>query len=187
MTRMHPAIRDELFSTLGFVRCDELVWPEELGRVLVTNPDAPAMQHVIELTVAGERCLAAPLCVWDGANLGDYPGSYLEHALARLLVVRCNGSRIAPVLRSGEPALVSPELLLTHYTDAIGFSSSSIQPEEVLAEGFAQLVSAGVGASLPAFLGQVDSILARVSGDRGGLSAVLATRLQRDSAGSTRH
>ena len=45
MTRENPELREKLYGAIGFVKCNEVAFPEKLKPRKITNPDAPRNDH----------------------------------------------------------------------------------------------------------------------------------------------
>lgn len=61
LTRHNPKLRDELYKTIGFHKCDEVELLLILRNQKITNPDAPRNEHVIKIQVDGEDHWALPI------------------------------------------------------------------------------------------------------------------------------
>jgi hypothetical protein len=59
LTRTKPALREKLYESIGFTKCDEVEFPSELKSRKITNPDAPA-----------ERSLDPYSSPWRGSARG---------------------------------------------------------------------------------------------------------------------
>lgn len=134
MTRNDPALRDRLYAAVGFHPNPRVELGGELAALRITNPDAPRIDHAIEVTVDGAARKATPVIYaarpYDGGTVFDY----LKLELALL---------------DGGGALPNPPELrgfdtVTGFFEQIGRNTSYIiHPEELLAENFRLLVSGG--------------------------------------------
>ncbi|MBN1515696.1 hypothetical protein JXA32_03910 [Candidatus Sumerlaeota bacterium] len=162
LSRQNPELRDELYTAIGFVACDEIEFPEELKARKITNPDAPANDHCIRLKVDDAEHWAIPILFsktekYDVARGGEF-FNYLQFKL--LLVQRDDdSSAVKPLYDGATPRLIDPN-------DASGFfeqigqnTSYIIHPEEILADNFVLLVLHESGVRSPEILEKMDKIL----------------------------
>jgi hypothetical protein len=88
ITRTRPGLRDDLYVTLGFERlAAEVEIPDAPAGLMVSNPDAVALEHAIELELGGERRTVVPVLVWDGSDGQEHEGAFFGHVDSRLLVL----------------------------------------------------------------------------------------------------
>jgi len=136
------SLRDRLYRSIGFSRCGEVALPADLAARKITNPDAPIVEHAIEIELEGKPVSVMPILLADAPR---YPATggrvFFEHLQFRLLVVeRRGGDGMVPQLREGRPQLVDPKTA-PGYHEKIGRNTGYIiHPEEVLADNFALLV-----------------------------------------------
>lgn len=132
LSRNNPALREKLYESIGFAKCDEVEFPSDLKSRKITNPDAPRNDHAIRVRVAGQEVSAVPILFstapkYDVSRGGEF-FNYLE---LKFLLTPTS---------SAQPALASVE-------DASGFfeqvgrnTNYVIHPEEILADNFAMLI-----------------------------------------------
>ncbi|MBL9212073.1 MAG: hypothetical protein JNL92_16565 [Opitutaceae bacterium] len=136
------ALRDRLYRSIGFTRCGEVALPEDVAARRITNPDAPIVEHAIEIELEGKPVSVVPILLADAPR---YPATggrvFFRHLQFRLLVVepRRDGG-VAPRLVQGAPQWVDPGAA-PGYHEKIGRNTDYIiHPEEVLADNFALLL-----------------------------------------------
>src|SRR5262245_19818355 len=61
LTRGNPALREKLYQSIGFTKCDDVEFPSDLKPRKITNPDAPRNDHAIRVRIRGEEVSAAPI------------------------------------------------------------------------------------------------------------------------------
>jgi hypothetical protein len=139
ITQADPALRDELYSFIGFASCKTLTLPDDLAQHLITNPDAPRSLHFIRVVAAGRGRSVVPLLV--GRSDGPANPSLFESFQLRFLEVEPGASACTPVRRAAGLAWFDVAEL-TGFFEQIGTNTQYIlHPEEVLADTFALLMA----------------------------------------------
>lgn len=158
-SRTSPALRDATYALLGFTPVGPILPPPELDDCRMTNPDAHALGHYLQL---GERAVVPLLiCPLPLADVLERT-SVLGVVRATLLEI---DPRAATVVRdaAGAPVLVDAEA--TEWPVRIARNSKyTIHPEEVLADNLALLVRHRVAPAPPpadpVFLARFEQTLA---------------------------
>jgi len=136
------SLRDRLYRSIGFSRWGEVALPADLAARKITNPDAPIVEHAVEIELEGKPVAVMPILLADAPR---YPATggrvFFEHLQFRLLVVeRDPEGGVVLQLLQGRPQLVDPRAA-PGYHEKIGRNTGYIiHPEEVLADNFALLV-----------------------------------------------
>lgn len=163
-----PALRERLYALLGFHRTGEVTLPAELAARRITNPDAPVVEHGIDLEFEGRTLTVMPLIYSD---MPRYPAGdqrpFFSFLQFRLLVVRREpGGGVVPELRDGAPVLLDPASVPA-YHEKIGRNTGYIiHPEEVLADNFALLLLGRTGVKSPQLLEGLGRLLPVAGGGR---------------------
>lgn len=132
LSRTNPQLRDKLYATIGFEPCGEVQLPEPLRPRKLTNPDAPANRHAIQVEVEGKSQWAVPVIFASQDNYDPERGgeffSYLE--LKLLIVDHTDPTTPRPVklidMRQAEK-----------FFEQVGRNTQYlIHPEEILADNF---------------------------------------------------
>ena len=154
-SRFNPDQRDALYATIGFQKTNEISLPPSLAENKISNPDAPVLDHVIELTIDGEPQEAVFFLYADRDYQG---GSFFDYLNKRLLLVEKKGDDYQVLLQDGQPIL-RPYEDASDLRDKIGRNTSyDIDPEEVMADHFTLLVL-GADVPEPAYLEQARTVL----------------------------
>ncbi|HMP06049.1 MAG TPA: hypothetical protein PJ982_06845, partial [Lacipirellulaceae bacterium] len=111
LSRSQPALKQRLYAAIGFVPCGEVELPASLADRRITNPDAPRIDHAIELTVDGQPRWAVPVLYsrspqYDPRQGGEF-FQYLEFRL--MAIDRPASGAAAATLVEGEPVLFAPD------------------------------------------------------------------------------
>lgn len=144
MSRYDARFRQQAYALVGFRIGPELQLPAAIAPLQVTNPDVPAHDSFIDVTVDGRPITVVPVllsrsAVFDpeiGARLDDY------WTLRLLAVEKTAGSaQFSPLMRNGAPVLLRLKEV-EGFLDQVGRNTRYIiHGEEVLAENFAFLVT----------------------------------------------
>ena len=131
MTRANPDLHDEYYNVIGFEPCD-FEEPEALRRIRLSNPDAPAYNHVAPVEVGVANGVIPYLYAtrdYDGSgSLGEYFGFGL------LPVTYEDG--VCTALTDNPEGLVAPPMVPA-FGRLIGANTGYIiHPEETLADNF---------------------------------------------------
>ena len=141
-SRYNPAIRDELYSILGYHPCGApILYPDSL--IKLTNSDAPVIEHYINVRYRGESLKVVPIYYSSRAELsGGNLNSYFQYGF--MAVVESNEGWTYQQVNS-EP-LILEESELEGYWDQVGENTDyDIHPEERMAENFRFLCSGRSG------------------------------------------
>lgn len=142
ISRNLPELRDKLYERIGFRRSDPIQLPGPLKLRGLTNPDAPVLEHVVEIRLSDtERVTVAPVLYANQEFRADSKMTIFSNMEARLMEVeRVKGKEFAAKLRDGEPVmhpLNSPD-----YLRQVGRNSGVVfHPEEILAANFSTYIS----------------------------------------------
>jgi hypothetical protein len=168
-------VRDRLYAIVGFERCHEIELPEPLARRRITNPDAPKIEHRIEVEHRGEKLSVVPVLYSkeDKYDPEKTDGHFLQYLVFRLLVVdrlassgADSAERWVPRLDRGRPWVLPPEEV-PDYERRIGSNTRYvIHPEEILADNFVLLASSATNVPTPRILEEMRKVLARKEGPK---------------------
>lgn len=137
LTRFKPEIRSELFETIHFTESNRIVYPEGIRDLVITNPDAPFLEHTITVEIDGESEEVVFILIaeeeWDG-------GSFFTYLKQRLMYVGGAADEKQAVLVEDMPVLRNFSAA-TDLKQKIGTNTDyTLHPEEILAEHFVMLV-----------------------------------------------
>jgi hypothetical protein len=159
-SRASPALRDATYALLGFMPIGPLTPPRELDRTRMTNPDAYALGHYLQLT---ERAVV-PLLICP-LPLADVLERTSVLGLARVTLLEVDPGA-GTIVRDAEGAPVLVPAEATEWATRIARNSEyTIHPEEVLADNLSLLVRRRLGAVTPSadvgFLAAFEGALAK--------------------------
>jgi hypothetical protein len=136
-----PELRRRMYALIGFTLRDPIALHPSLRERKITNPDAPAIDCTITLTVDGKEVTAAPVLY---ASVERYRaqegGSLFRYLQFRMLAVEERDGTWQPIENNGAPVLIDPGQNPS-FLDQIGNNTQYIiHPDEILADNFAHLV-----------------------------------------------
>jgi len=139
LSRANPSLRDELYSTIGFVKCDEVPFPPALRSRKLTNPDAPGNDHCIRVQVDGQNRWAVPILFSSAETYDvDRGGEFFEYLQFQFLLGGDKGGK--PSFDAEQPQLGGIEELAGFFEQVGQNTAYIIHPEEILADNFALLI-----------------------------------------------
>ncbi len=162
LTRSMPELQEELFSVIGFTKCNEIEFPIELTTRKITNPDAPKNDHYILLQVDGKECMAVPILFSDTENYSlTRGGEFFNYLQFELLQIEQDDN-----LKTMKPVYDDKKLKFIDMRKATGFfeqigmnTKYILHPEEILAENFALLVLDKQGLRSPEIINKIKVVL----------------------------
>ena len=162
ISRANPDLREKLYASIGFVKCDEIEFPAELAPRKITNPDAPRNDHCIQLNVNGRQQWAVPILFSSAETYDVARGApffqYLQFQF--LLVKRQEDSPVAkPIYEDGMPKLIGVEQAGGFFEQVGNNTRYIIHPEEILADNFALLMLRERDLPSPGIVKEMEQIL----------------------------
>jgi hypothetical protein len=163
-SRNHPDLKRALYEAIGFEECGEVVLPPSLARRKMTNPDAPANAHCIELQVDGANVWGMPILLSREERFDPAAGrAFFEYLTVSILLVDRSGGTAAPLERNGAPVLV-PLNRVAGFLEQTGRNTTYvIHAEEILASNFEHLVQGTQGLPSPQVLARIRAELTRAA------------------------
>jgi len=165
VSRNNPELKHALYEAIGFKECGELALPPALAVRKMTNPDAPANEHCIEVQVDGASAWAMPILLsreerYDPAANVPFFG-YLTLSMLLVEPAANTGAPARPVERDGAPVIL-PFNRVGGVFEQIGHNTEYvIHAEEILASNFELLVHGTAGARSPEVLERIRAELKR--------------------------
>jgi hypothetical protein len=142
LSRSKPELRNELYRSIGFRYVGQIGLPEQLSRRTITNPDAPSIEHVIDLKLAdGSSATTVPFLFSESAFEVSKGRRLFDYMKFRLMEVHADEQgKWAAKLVADAPILHEPTIADFHRQIG-GNTGYIIHPEEILADNFASLVT----------------------------------------------
>ena len=162
LSRKNPKLRNKLYASIGFVKCDEVELPAGLKARRITNPDAPRNEHCIQVGIGGKKRWAIPI-TYSSTKTYDVErgGNLFAYAQFRFLVVEreAGSSAVKPVLEAQRPKLAHI-FGVSGFFEQVGMNTLYVvHPEEILADNFDLLVLGGRVVPSPEIIEKMRKIL----------------------------
>lgn len=140
-SRQNPQKQEALYKIIGFRKTNEIELPEAWQKRLITNPDAPLMNTVIDVKKDDEEITVTPIIyAFKPYNPKGRPGIFQSLVFELLKVEQKNG-RMEPVFKNNQPVTFQVRDV-KDYWDQIGRNTNYIiHPEEIIASNFVFLVN----------------------------------------------
>lgn len=160
LSRRDGALRARLYGIIGFEVCEPIDLPPSLAPRKITNPDAPLVDCVITLAMPDGRTHTGAPVLYASRDYDAQRGGTIFQALNfRLLLVEKRSGRWQPLLKSGEPVVISVRDEAA-YLDKIGKNTNYvIHPDEILADNFVRLVMEDRDVATPRILDAMRGVL----------------------------
>jgi hypothetical protein len=137
LSRNNPALREALYASIGFKRCDTVSIPPAVERLRITNPDAVESRHAITLRYQGQALEVLPYIRFPSEAIDPRQGFIRQVQVAWMPVDRQGG---ACVVRAGPLERGLPPQEYQGLYEQIGRNTEYLfHPEEILADNFTQL------------------------------------------------
>lgn len=143
ISRQHPILRDQLYQLIGFEKANPIQLPGKLAALRITNPDAPVIEHVMQLRLSPtESVHIAPMLVAKADYVENGPASLFAYLSFNLMQVKQTSQGWIADDKNGSPVFHSPQA--ADFQRKIGNNTNYIiHPEEILADNFALIMTNG--------------------------------------------
>lgn len=155
LSRNNPSNRDALFQTINFEKCNRIAYPASIADNVVTNPDAPFLDHFITLQLDGEQKEAVFILYTEE----DYTtGAFFDYFDQKLMLIEGGADSKTPVLVNGIPVLRDFNESSDLYSKIGDNTGYTLHPEEILADHFVALITQKSVPS-PSFIEAMKNVL----------------------------
>jgi hypothetical protein len=162
LSRNSRDARRELYRCIGFELCEPIELPPQLRDRKMTNPDAPSVDCLIQITVNGEKLTAAPLIYATPAQFDPRHGTSLFNYLtARLLVVKQRDGSWQAAMKGDQPIVLDPRQVESFFEQVGRNTNYIMHPDEILADNFVHLVLKRQNLATPRIVEQMAKALTR--------------------------
>ena len=162
LSRNNRDARRALYRIVGFELVDPIELPPQLRDRKMTNPDAPGIDCVIQLTVNGEKVTAAPIIYATPAQFDPEHGTSLfKYLTIRLLVLENRDGRLQVAMKDDQPVVLDPQKVDSFF-EQIGRNTGYIMhPDEILADNFVHLAQKRENLPTPRVVEQMRQVLSQ--------------------------
>ncbi|MFQ5335651.1 MAG: hypothetical protein ACE5DN_06215, partial [Flavobacteriales bacterium] len=134
MLRYAPELRDTLYSTMGFIKCNKISYPPMIYEQKLTNPDAPVMEHYLRVRYQFETVDVAQFIYSDQPYSSGTLFEYLQIGLLMLKGPPDNKQAIYD--DNNDPRILAYDDVQTLYEQIGKNTGYNIHPEELTASHF---------------------------------------------------
>jgi hypothetical protein len=160
LSRHDAELRRRLYAIVGFTPCPPIELPEPLRERKITNPDAPAIDCTIELSIGDRKALCAPILT---ASIERYDpkqgGGFFKYLEFHLLEVERSGEELRPVIKDGNVLLHEPKRLDDYFAQIGRNTGYIIHPDEILADNFVHLLTGKQDLETPRIVAAMREVL----------------------------
>lgn len=141
LSRHNAERHDEIYALINFTPCARVTLPADLRARLVTNPDAPVTRWGVAARAQGRDILLAPLLIAEPAVYDPARPGFTDYFALRFIgLTRHADGSCAPY---AAVPFIAPDAALPALFAAAGHNTEYVlHPEELLADNFAQLMTA---------------------------------------------
>lgn len=152
LSRNNPDLREKLYRAIGFAKCKEIAFPEELKSRRITNPDAPRNDHSIRVRVNDKEMDVVPILYANSSNYDPAKGGEFFNYLQLGFLPLSKSSKAGT-----QPVTLQQ---MSGFFEQVGRNTKYIiHPEEILAENFALLMTDERDVQSPEILKKMQAVL----------------------------
>lgn len=152
LSRNNPDLREKLYRVIGFTKCPEVAFPEELKSQKITNPDAPRNDHSIRVRVNDKEVDVVPILFSNSPTYHPSKGGEFFNYLQLAFLPLSNG------VTTRSQLLAVREV--SGFFEQVGRNTKYIiHPEEILADNFALLMMDEDNVPSPEILKKMRAVL----------------------------
>jgi len=155
----NETLHNSLYEIIGFKPCPEIVLPESLADLKITNPDGPSLNNYITLDVDGQQQLVVPLLYSPERFDPTQSRSFFAYLKFRLLVVEREGDAWQVATASGNPILLDPKQTPSFHQQIGSNTKYIIHTDEVLADNFMYLMMHNPNLPNPEIVSKIAGLL----------------------------
>jgi hypothetical protein len=130
-------MRERVYNTLGFKKCNDVTYPKEIADLRISNPDAPHNNFYISVNKDGKPFDAMLVLYSSGPFQG---GSFFYYIKIGLMQVEGDSSNKKPVYAFGKPVIYELDAVKNFYEQIGRNTGYVIHAEEICADQFVMLL-----------------------------------------------
>lgn len=139
ISRYNAELKNELYKIIGFHKCKELIFPEDSKDLKLTNPDAPLLNHYIELPYYDDTLAFVPI-TYAKTKFDKQQPNFFKYVKARLIAVKVNRKETVPIMEKGDTIIIN-QYEYEPFFDKVGKNTRYIiHPEEIIADNFVLMI-----------------------------------------------
>lgn len=138
LSRNDHNLRENVYFTLGFKKCNEVVYPTEIASLRISNPDAPHNDYYITVK-SSDMPLDVMLVLYASKPYSG--GSFFGYVTLGMMVVTGDENSKVPVMIEGKPQILEVSSVKNFYEQVGRNTGYIIHAEEVCADQFVMLLN----------------------------------------------
>lgn len=146
LSRYDPEMREKVYSTIGFTKCNEVPYPPEIADKRISNPDAPFNDHYLRVSYENNP-LDVMLILYSPKEYDG--GSFFAYLQLGMLVVEGEQYNKKAVYRGNKPMILKIKEVKGFYEQIGKNSDYIIHAEELSADHFVMLLNQQKGLPNP--------------------------------------
>tara|TARA_Y100001954_G_C15653112_1_gene523728 strand:+ start:42 stop:950 length:909 start_codon:yes stop_codon:yes gene_type:complete len=155
-TRNSSTWRDRLYTKIGFMPCEQASFSPEFQPFVFTNPDAPIVEHALEITWDGIQQRVAPIIF---SNRNSYDGGKFWDYVSDGLFLLDKENEIDYEFFPEENRII-PFRICEEFFENVGDNTDYlIHAEEILAENIADIYTNRINYQSPEIIRKIMQVL----------------------------
>ena len=158
ISRGSPKLRDQLYGIIGYEKCGVVLLPGDMMSRRISNPDAPVVEHCIQVSKDDKSYWAAPVLFSRTPKYDPETGGtffrYLEFRPRRI-----DRKSSKATLKNGKPVFFKPDEVEGFFEQIGRNTGYIIHPEETLANNFVHLMTGKQDLKNPEIPKKIEAVL----------------------------
>ena len=158
ISRGSPKLRDQLYRIIGYEKCGVVLLPGDMMSRRISNPDAPVVEHCIQVSKDDKSYWAAPVLFSRTPKYDpETGGTFFRYLEFRLMSIDRKSAKAT--LKNGKPVFFKPDEVEGFFEQIGRNTDYIIHPEETLANNFVHLMTGKQDLKNPKIPKKIESIL----------------------------
>ena len=158
ISRSNPKLRDQLYRIIGYEKCGVVLLPSDMMPRRISNPDAPVVEHCIQVSKDDKSYWAAPVLFSRTPKYNpETGGTFFRYLEFRLMAI--DRKSATATLEDGKPVLFKPNEVEGFFEQIGRNTGYIIHPEETLANNFVHLMTGKQDLKNPEIPEKIEAIL----------------------------
>ena len=158
ISRGSPKLRDQLYRIIGYEKCGVVLLPGDMMSRRISNPDAPVVEHCIQVSKDDKSYWAAPVLFSRTPKYDPETGAtFFRYLEFRLMGIDRKSAKAT--LKNGKPVFFKPDEVEGFFEQIGRNSSYIIHPEETLANNFVHLMTGKQDLKNPEIPKKIEAVL----------------------------
>ncbi|MCC7158482.1 MAG: hypothetical protein IT281_02975 [Ignavibacteria bacterium] len=138
LSRHNPSMSEKIYNSIGFKKCNEVEYPNEIKDLRISNPDAPLNNFYLTVQYDGKP-IDIMLVLYSADKYTN--GSFFSYLQVGLMVVEGDENSKKPVYKEGEPLILKFKDVKNFFEQAGKNTGYVIHAEEISADHFVMLLN----------------------------------------------